>query len=570
MGMDQQLNSCTDAPEVRHPLSAVSESPQSTFEFIQTIPSVTSPLAGTNLISMMEPGMLSNEMSWRALVELTGDGTMVGNSRGIVLDVNDAMCKIFKLAKQHIVGRHIAKLPFSPESLAKSPFRFANLKLGGTAIAERVIRRHDESCVTVEMRTRMMPDGTIHSISRDITERKREENALRESEERYRQLFELESDAILLIDNEVGQILEANTAASTLYGFSRDELVSMRNVDMSAEPEATQRATFGAPQLSGQIIVIPLRLHRKSDGGIFPVEITARSFVQRGRSVHIAAVRDITERKKSEDELRDQKERLQQLAATLEIRVLERTQQLKTANESLVRTVSQLRRLAVDLSLAEERERKRLALLLHDHLQPFLVAATMKVSLLAQQGAAEEQTQIVRATIDLIKEAINASRSLTTGLYPPILLDAGIMPGLRWLAEWIKENYGLSVVIKGDDSLEAPEHLGILVFQAVRELLFNVTKHAKSDMAMVTISRKPVQMLQIIVEDHGVGFPVGSSDFPMSANGLGLFHLRERLDAIGGALALTSEPGQGTMVFVTVPLRGIDLSAQSLEKEDHS
>jgi two-component system cell cycle sensor histidine kinase/response regulator CckA len=139
--------------------------------------------------------------------------------------------------------------------------------------------------------------GTLSS-GEDITERLQAEAALRESEGRYRHLFELESDAIFLIDNETGHILEVNPAASDLYGYSREELLQMRNIDLSAEPDQTRKATLeGRPR-------VPVRFHRKKDETVLPVEITARHFTWHGRGVHIAAIRDITDRVRLEDQLR--------------------------------------------------------------------------------------------------------------------------------------------------------------------------------------------------------------------------------------------------------------------------
>ncbi|MBK8615650.1 MAG: diguanylate cyclase [Anaerolineales bacterium] len=140
------------------------------------------------------------------------------------------------------------------------------------------------------------------AIKEDVTGRVLAEQALRESEEQYRLLFDLESDAIFIIRNEDGQILEANKAAISLYGYTRGELLSSKNTDLSAEPESTKSATtMHLP--SDQVIAIPLRYHRKKDGTIFPVEITARFVTWEGQSVHIAAMRDITERKQIEEEL---------------------------------------------------------------------------------------------------------------------------------------------------------------------------------------------------------------------------------------------------------------------------
>jgi len=132
----------------------------------------------------------------------------------------------------------------------------------------------------------------------DVTDdRMAADAAFRESEEKYRALFEMEPDAIFLIDNEAGQILEVNGVASALYGYTREELLAKRNVDLFAEPDDTRVTTQAyRPR-------VPVRYHRKKDGTAFPVEIAARHFVWRGREAHIAAIRDITERKQDDDAL---------------------------------------------------------------------------------------------------------------------------------------------------------------------------------------------------------------------------------------------------------------------------
>ncbi len=140
------------------------------------------------------------------------------------------------------------------------------------------------------------------AVKEDITERVHAEQALRESEKQYRDLFDLESDALFIIRNSDGRILEANTAASQLYGFTREELLAKHNTELSAEPEATQKAT-NSPAPSDVIVKIPLRWHRKKDGARFPVGITARFVSWKGESVHIAAIRDITEQYQIEQEL---------------------------------------------------------------------------------------------------------------------------------------------------------------------------------------------------------------------------------------------------------------------------
>jgi PAS domain S-box-containing protein len=144
-------------------------------------------------------------------------------------------------------------------------------------------------------------------------QRRQAEKALRESQEKYHEIFELGREAIFLIDNATGNLIEANTSATEMYGYSRDELVTMRNTDLSAEPEETRRVTTGTPTGS---VVVPLRYHRKKDGTVFPVEITGRFFTWKGRSVHVAAIRDITERKRAEEMLRQEHAQLNRITET--------------------------------------------------------------------------------------------------------------------------------------------------------------------------------------------------------------------------------------------------------------
>ncbi len=184
-------------------------------------------------------------------------------------------------------------------------------------------RRKDGGTVWMENKIKGIRDAKgrltgVVGLSRDISKRKDAIDALRASEDKYRQLFDMESDAIFLIDNETGDILEANESASTLYGYGRDELLRMNHTDLSAEPAKTRQA---AMERRGSV---PLRYHTKKDGTVFPCEVAARHFVRNDRIVHIAAIRDITDRKQKEDEI------LQSLA------------KFRTAMSAIIQTVSSM------------------------------------------------------------------------------------------------------------------------------------------------------------------------------------------------------------------------------------
>ena len=138
---------------------------------------------------------------------------------------------------------------------------------------------------------------TYIRLKTEIEERIQAQNELRESEEKYRKLFEMESDALALIDVGTGNILDVNNAFAKLYKFSKEEMLCMKYVDFSSEPDKTKKS------IQDGIEYIPLRYHKKKDGTVFPVEITANIFEHKARQVNITAVRDITDRKIIEQQI---------------------------------------------------------------------------------------------------------------------------------------------------------------------------------------------------------------------------------------------------------------------------
>jgi len=156
---------------------------------------------------------------------------------------------------------------------------------------------------------------------------------------------------------------------------------------------------------------------------------------------------------------------------------------------------------------------------------------------------------------ELLDESILASRSLTTELSPPILHEAGLNAGLEWLARRMAEKQGLFVDLSlKADAPALAEDVKILVFESVRELLFNAVKHSHARSAAVS-SRLVDRRLQVLVSDQGVGFdPETTPPAGEEGGGFGLFSIRERLELIGGRLEIDSAPGMGSRFVLTVPL----------------
>jgi len=332
-----------------------------------------------------------------------------------------------------------------------------------------------------------------------------------------------------------------------MYGWREAEALRMNLRDL-VPPDSRKEVADLMAQLATRQMVTSFESQRLAkDGRTVEVWVTATAIwdESKQRVEGLATTeRDITARKQAAEALRQAHDALEQ-------RVQGRTAALATANRALADQAERLRALATEVTLAEQRERRRLATVLHDEHQQLLVAAKLQVTRLERTGDAGAQAAS-RELAALLEQVLARNRSLTQELSPPVLQTGRLVPAIEWLADRMAETHKLQIVVEADSAVvPGAEELTVLLFQAVRELLFNVVKHAQVTTARVEIALREGQA-RIEVSDAGVGFDPTS---PLVEGGFGLVSIRQRLEALGGRLEIDSTPGRGSRVTLWAPVQ---------------
>ncbi len=381
----------------------------------------------------------------------------------------------------------------------------------------------------------------ILCIGNDITERKRAEKELGETKDYLDNIIESSLDCIVVSDNG-GHITKANKSFLNLLGCKEGEIIGKMMPEFHPTKVGTFESTTGELveidkaflDETSEIVSRFLRDGEKHNWETFlvlknkkviPVDINIVILYDDGRNRigSVGVLRDITERKKAEKKLLEYQNRLKSLAS--------------------------------QLTLTEEKDRRRFATYLHDQVGQALFISKLKLGTIKEQASSTDMAESLEEIINIIEQTIKETRSLTFELSPPILYQLGLEAALEWLVEQMQEQYGMTIYFE-DDKRSKPldESVLILLFRAVRELLINVTRHAKAQNVKVN-TRRDGENIKIFVEDDGVGFTVSKNGSSNHKNdGFGLFSIEERLDSLGGYLEIESEVGRGACVTIIAPL----------------
>jgi len=349
----------------------------------------------------------------------------------------------------------------------------------------------------------------------DISRLKEIEQALKNSEKIYRQLFDIAPNAIILLDWESRKVLDVNPAGVELYGYTQDEFIRLRAEDLSAEPAETQRA------IQYRKTVVPYRLARKKDGTVFPVEIVISDFELQGRKVHVASISDLTEQVRAKQQL------------------IELNQNMQDLNEHVLAVVEQ-ERLAISRDI-------------HDDIGQNIAVLKLDLEWMAgripeDESDLHERLNEMCATVYQFSATI---QRIAANLRPPLLDNAGLIAAIEWHVSECRKHSGLECFLMLNEDVEP---LGIkistVVMRIIQEGLTNVIRHARGTEVCISLCKRGGNLI-LEIADNGCGITPEQLASPQA---YGLMGMAERARICRGNLEISGNPVRGTTLHLSIPL----------------
>jgi len=460
------------------------------------------------------------EQKYETIVRTSTEGFAVADMERRLIDVNDAYCLLTGYSRGELLKMRIEDIEVAekPEQIAT---HFQKIMKLGKDHFETRHRRKDGKIVDLEVTVNYleMNGGLMVTFLHDTTERKRLHEALQESEVKYRTLVENANEAIFIVQGEM--IRFANPYGAELTGYPAEELTSAKSFLTFLHPDDRQAAM--QRYLGRQEDVAQAYTGRIVDkgGNIKWIEAKLVRVMWRGSPAIMGLATDVTQRKQAEEEL------------------------IKSQNE--------LRRLSARLQSIREEERTVIARRVHDELGQALAALKMDLSWLRKRTGKDEETLLhkLEQMSQLIDEETNVVRSISAELRPRILDELSLTDAIEWQARQFQERTGIRCKLNiTDQNVVVKPDCSTAIFRILEEALNNVFHHAKATEVEVSLKEKSGNLV-LEVRDNGKGI---AEEHIHSSDSLGLIGIRERAYSCGGDLRIRGVPSKGTRLAVSIPL----------------
>jgi len=482
-----------------------------------------------NYSSKLEDALNRSELLFSRLWDISVDGMRIMDGSGIVIMVNDAYCRMIDKTKEELIG-----MPFSVAYHSTQQ--------------NDVLKTYQRDAVNDEIKTRFERENTLWngkkrwfefsnsflsipdsgkitlSIIKDITERKRSELELIESEKKFRMLFNNANDAVfvtqLTADKTYGDFIEVNDVACKRLGYTKEEFLRL-SPSAIISPKYIDEFNRCIQILLEENHVIYEVVHRAKDKKLIPTEISSHLFEFENKLTVLSIARDITERKQSEEKLK--------------------------------RTSTVLRNLASHLQTIREEERSLIAREIHDQLGQVLTVLKIQISLLSKklrddQKDLKDKIQYVSEVID---DTVEQVQKISSKLRPGILDELGLIPAIEWQTQEFEKLIGVHCSLALPiNEIELGSEKSTAVFRIFQEALTNVIRHASASLVSVNLHIEE-NLLILEVRDNGAGI---TNSQIRDSKSLGLIGMKERALILGGEVIIEGIPDKGTSVKVEIPL----------------
>ncbi len=482
----------------------------------------------------VEEALSESETRSRAVFDGVDDAIFVETLEGRILDANRRACEMFGYRHADLLTKKAADLvpsedyivalhPNKSPTLPIHPFETINVRANG-----------EQFPIELNFSTQTINgEQVLFVVGRDISERKRAEHSLRQSEARYRAILEQAAVGISQADSATGEYIDVNQKFCDIVGYSRDEILGTAFQNITHPDDLGADLEYMRQLCEGKIRTFSMekRFYRK-DKSIIWVNLTVSPLWAVGEepSSHVAVVEDITERKQAEVELAQSHE--------------------------------QLRALSQYLQAAREEERTFIAREIHDELGQELTALKMDLAWLSRQ-LPPEQTHLVQKTAaisDMVDGTIQTVRRVASQLRPGLLDDLGLVAALEWQAGEFQARTGIACSLNLPDNItELSQDQATAMFRVFQETLTNIARHAQATRVRIALKEHP-DGIQLTVRDNGIGI---TADQLADQRSLGLTGMRERIQAFGGTLEFKSAPGKGTTVRAKIPVLNMPLDKEA-------
>jgi PAS domain S-box-containing protein len=481
-----------------------------------------------------EQALQEREQRYRRLLELAGDAILVVDAEtGTFVEANRMAEQLLGLTRDELLGKHFTQVhPPEDEGRYRRLFKWCMEHPGGVLSSDLCVIHRDGHRVPVEICSGVMEWAgrkVVQGIFRDLSERRQVEQALRESEERFHLAVQGSNDGLWDWPDMSRDHQWWSPRFYELLGCTPDEIESNNTAfNNLVHPEDLDHVMAVARGPSDPDKPFDVEFRLKVHSGEYRW-FSSRGAVVRseeGRPIRMCgSIRDITDRRKAQAE-----------RATYQAR---------------------LKSLTSQVALAEERERRRIAVGVHDDIGQKLVLAKLELQSLRHTVPKSAAAKGLDRVCDLIDQSMQDARSLAFELSNPVLYEVGLDAAIEsWLGRQIGERAGIQCEFESElEGVKLDETTSVVLFQAVREVLTNIVKHAQATHVKTRIYRNGPEVC-VAIEDNGVGFdPAVLAWSADRQRGVGLFNVQERLEYFKGRLAIRSSPGQGTMVTLSMPFK---------------